>query len=96
MERDILVEVNHPFIVKLHYGEFEEKVHLYLTNECLARCCLTLTAVQIMTEKNMLSTSWSCKGLLYSNSHALHEVVNFMHSLKSFCVGLSICSPLLY
>lgn len=21
MERDILVEVNHPFIVKLHYGE---------------------------------------------------------------------------
>lgn len=22
MERDILVEVNHPFIVKLHYGKF--------------------------------------------------------------------------
>lgn len=22
MERDILVEVNHPFIVKLHYGEW--------------------------------------------------------------------------
>ncbi|XP_031413137.1 ribosomal protein S6 kinase alpha-3-like isoform X2 [Meleagris gallopavo] len=35
MERDILVEVNHPFIVKLHYGEFEEKVHL--TDECLSR-----------------------------------------------------------
>lgn len=23
MERDILAEVNHPFIVKLHYGESE-------------------------------------------------------------------------
>lgn len=23
MERDILAEVNHPFIVKLHYGEYE-------------------------------------------------------------------------
>lgn len=25
MERDILVEVNHPFIVKLHYGKKQER-----------------------------------------------------------------------
>lgn len=57
MERDILVEVNHPFIVKLHYGEFQEKIHLYLTNEGLSRYHLTSTAVQRMTEKNVLSKS---------------------------------------
>lgn len=27
MERDILVEVNHPFIVKLHYGELLTSHH---------------------------------------------------------------------
>ena len=27
MERDILVEVNHPFIVKLHYGESTSNTH---------------------------------------------------------------------
>ncbi|XP_061855465.1 LOW QUALITY PROTEIN: ribosomal protein S6 kinase alpha-3 [Colius striatus] len=30
MERDILVEVNHPFIVKLHYGDFQTEGKLYL------------------------------------------------------------------
>lgn len=28
MERDILVEVNHPFIVKLHYGELQKNSFL--------------------------------------------------------------------
>lgn len=27
MERDILAEVNHPFIVKLHYGKYSEGPH---------------------------------------------------------------------
>ncbi|KAH0630965.1 hypothetical protein JD844_004388, partial [Phrynosoma platyrhinos] len=46
MERDILVEVNHPFIVKLHYGEYlfvvcivmftEEDVKFYLAELALA------------------------------------------------------------
>lgn len=36
MERDILAEVNHPFIVKLHYGESD---HLQLD------CSRTLPAI---------------------------------------------------
>lgn len=30
MERDILAEVNHPFIVKLHYGKSEIIVHPHM------------------------------------------------------------------
>lgn len=41
MERDILVEVNHPFIVKLHYGELEGENKLYLKNGSLLRYYLT-------------------------------------------------------
>jgi len=37
MERDILVEVNHPFIVKLHYGELQKNSFLYRKNGCLSR-----------------------------------------------------------
>lgn len=31
MERDILVEVNHPFIVKLHYGWYLFCFHFFIT-----------------------------------------------------------------
>lgn len=35
MERDILVEVNHPFIVKLHYGWFRFLFFAYTSFPCL-------------------------------------------------------------
>lgn len=34
MERDILVEVNHPFIVKLHYGKIDTPVHKKHAAKC--------------------------------------------------------------
>lgn len=39
MERDILVEVNHPFIVKMHYGESAN--HRPLWPDKLFECCVT-------------------------------------------------------
>lgn len=39
MERDILVEVNHPFIVKMHYGESAN--HSPLWPDKLFECCVT-------------------------------------------------------
>ena len=35
MERDILVEVNHPFIVRMHYGEFLDIHVSFIENSTL-------------------------------------------------------------
>lgn len=37
MERDILADVNHPFVVKLHYGEITDPLrgHLLRVHPCL-------------------------------------------------------------
>lgn len=37
MERDILVEVNHPFIVKLHYGQSVDDFHAVINHQRIIR-----------------------------------------------------------
>ncbi|KTG44177.1 hypothetical protein cypCar_00004075, partial [Cyprinus carpio] len=49
MERDILVEVNHPFIVKLHYA-FQTEGKLYLILDFLRGACALFPQVMFTEE----------------------------------------------
>lgn len=65
MERDILVEVNHPFIVKLHYGESTSVIPRLAGSGGPVRPCRVNAELAAAAHVLLLCSAFQTEGKLY-------------------------------
>lgn len=95
MERDILVEVNHPFIVKLHYGKCDEFSYLLryvsiVQEPLVIICCLSHLYIHSSVHQTNCSPGKELLPVLYES------VSTTVIGDNSSCVEGSLIPTILY